>query len=73
MGVTSICIVSSIDMTSQSITFAKVPHVCIATPGRFVERLQLQTKHAKNRIEMKTHSAIAIKQHHHNNRKKLIS
>lgn len=40
IGVNSVCIVGGVDMTSQSIALARLPHIVIATPGRLLDHLQ---------------------------------
>jgi ATP-dependent RNA helicase DDX47/RRP3 len=36
----SVCIVGGIDMMTQAIALAKLPHIVVATPGRLVDHLQ---------------------------------
>jgi ATP-dependent RNA helicase DDX47/RRP3 len=36
----SVCIVGGIDMMTQAIALAKLPHIIVATPGRLVDHLQ---------------------------------
>jgi ATP-dependent RNA helicase DDX47/RRP3 len=36
----SVCIVGGIDMMTQAIALAKMPHIIVATPGRLVDHLQ---------------------------------
>jgi len=40
IGATCVCIVGGVDMTSQSIALAKIPHIIVSTPGRLVDHLQ---------------------------------
>ncbi|GFS74354.1 probable ATP-dependent RNA helicase DDX47 [Nephila pilipes] len=40
MGVKSAVIVGGMDMTTQSLTLSKKPHIIIATPGRLVDHLE---------------------------------
>lgn len=40
IGVNSVCIVGGVDMSSQAIALARLPHVVIATPGRLLDHLQ---------------------------------
>eukprot|EP00586_Coscinodiscus_wailesii_P010984 CAMPEP_0172516034 /NCGR_PEP_ID=MMETSP1066-20121228/272768_1 /TAXON_ID=671091 /ORGANISM="Coscinodiscus wailesii, Strain CCMP2513" /LENGTH=574 /DNA_ID=CAMNT_0013297349 /DNA_START=1 /DNA_END=1725 /DNA_ORIENTATION=+ len=39
IGATSICVVGGVDMPSQAIALARLPHVVIATPGRLLDHL----------------------------------
>jgi ATP-dependent RNA helicase DDX47/RRP3 len=36
----TVCIVGGIDMMTQAIALAKMPHIVVATPGRLVDHLQ---------------------------------
>ncbi|GFV66659.1 probable ATP-dependent RNA helicase DDX47 [Trichonephila clavipes] len=40
MGVKTAVIVGGIDMTTQSLTLSKKPHIIIATPGRLIDHLE---------------------------------